>query len=58
MPNYSETKMGYVYGILMMLILGVVVLFLLCDFEVLPEEICIKVNQFETTVTQKINDWF
>lgn len=58
MPNYFETKVGYVYGVFMMIILGVVVLFLLCDFKVLPEEICSHVNSFESTLTQKINDLF
>lgn len=52
-----ESKIGYIYGVFIILLLAAVVSFLLCDLKVLPEGICTVVNDFENSITQIVNSW-
>ena len=53
MITESESKMGYVYGLFLITFLILVIVFLLCDFKVLPQDTCGEINGGVT----KLSDW-
>jgi len=52
-----ENKTGYVYGSLLLIILTVPVIFLMCDFDILPAEWCRRINLFNNSLTLKVNEF-
>lgn len=57
MSTTSESKIAYVYGIFLILFLVIVVIFLLCDFNVLPDNICSEVNYYNQILTKAVNNF-
>ena len=56
MPKNYESKAGTLYSIVMIIIIAVVVLYLLCDFEVLPPDYCAVIEGFSSKLTDKVNN--
>lgn len=55
MRSATEIKAAYAYGVFLVLILGMVTVFLLCDFQVLPAGICKKVETGVKTIGKGVN---
>jgi len=50
-----ENRIGYLYGILLLIILFLVVLFVSCDLDALSEKNCTDFQGFVDQLTQKVN---
>ncbi|MFC1622742.1 hypothetical protein ACFL1Y_01995 [Patescibacteria group bacterium] len=57
MRSQHESKIGFVYGILLIIILAIVIIFLLCDFNILPINTCTKINKIVVEITKFVNDF-
>lgn len=55
MRSEYESRISYVYGLLLITILTIVVIFLLCDFNILPKSWCQTINNLVEFLTEKIN---
>jgi hypothetical protein len=56
MISNSESKIGYVYAIFMIVLLVLVTMFLLCDFRVLGDGTCGHFENYVGVITKKLNE--
>jgi len=57
MRSSHESKIAYVYGLLLVIVLVLVILFLLCDLKILSSNICSNFNEIFNSLTEKVNSW-
>ena len=56
MRSEYESKFGYIYGIVLILVLGLVAAYILCDFNtVIPKKWCINLNSYTIQLTEWVN---
>lgn len=57
MISERESKIGYVYALFMIILLLIVVLFLLCDLDIVGSGICENFNNIIDSLSDKVNSF-